>query len=430
MKDGLDDLANFKLGITDGARRSSFLQSRFFSVQEHQRKAVEAEIAGIDGSRLLNTNVDDLVAYIVEKFRIDVPALDEANMTVDQQEARRDVSGDPRRMAYHFERGRPVYVTGTEVTIEVPFSGDPNMFWVRPNTYDTMPPRGEVRGSTLIFRYWSDTPQGDQLRSTLEQWLADIKRYLQWQRESLKGFNDTLASNSRTAINSRREKLLANQNLVAGLGIALKRRTGTATTYTAPEVKRKIAPKLPPATAGAFKPEPILEEAEYQHILDVIDGMVKVMERSPKAFHDIDEEGLRTHFLVQLNGHYEGQASGETFNYQGKTDILIRSGDRNIFIAECKFWAGPAKMMETIDQLLNYLSWRDSKAAILLFNRNKDFSKVLAAIPETVKTHPNFQKNEGKRGETGFRYAFRHKDDAAKILHVTVMTFDIPRPAV
>jgi hypothetical protein len=72
---------------------------------------------------------------------------------------------------------------------------------------------------------------------------------------------------------------------------------------------------MPPATSGPFKPEPILEETEYQHILDVIESMVKVMERSPKAFHSIDEEALRTHFIVQLNGHYEGQATGETFNY-------------------------------------------------------------------------------------------------------------------
>ena len=400
-----------------------------FSVREHRRKEAEAEIASIDANRLLNTNVDDLVAYIVEKFRIDVPELDETNMTVDQEESRRDVSGDPRRMAHYFDRGGPVHVTGTEVIVEVPFSGDPQMFWVRPSTYDTGPPRGEVRGGTLIFRYWSEAPQANRLRSDIDRWLVDIKRYLQWQRETFKDFNGALAANARTAINSRREKLLANQNLVAGLGIALKRRPGTATTYMAPEIKRKIAPKLPPATSGAFKPEPILEEGEYQHILDVIESMVKVMERSPKAFHDTDEEGLRTHFLVQLNGHYEGQATGETFNYQGKTDILIRSGDRNIFIAECKFWNGPAKLTQTIGQLLGYVSWRDSKAAILLFNRNKHFSKVLSTIPETVRTHPNFQKDEGKRGETGFRYAFRHKDDAAKILHVTVVAFDIPRPA-
>jgi hypothetical protein len=405
-----------------------FFNADSFAVQELQRKTMESEIATMDGNRLLNTNVDDLVAYVVEKFRIDVPELNEANMTVDQREEQRDVSGDPRRFAYHMGGGS-VYVTGTEVIVEVPFSGDAQMFKVRPSTYDTAPPRGEVRGNMITFRYWSDTPQGDQVKAALNGWLSDVKRYLQWQHNTFSGFNDALAGRARTAIMQRREKLLANQNLVAGLGIQLKRRPGTAATYTAPEVKRKIAPKMPPATTGGFKPEPVLEEAEYRHILNVIEGMVKVMERSPKAFHGIDEEALRTHFLVQLNGHYEGGATGETFNYQGKTDILIRSGDRNIFIAECKFWDGPAKLTETIDQLLGYLSWRDSKVAVLPFNRNRDFSKVLEAIPETVKAHPNFQKDEGKRGETGFRYAFRHKDDAAKILHLTVMAFDVPRLA-
>ena len=132
---------------------------------------------------------------------------------------------------------------------------------------------------------------------------------------------------------------------------------------------------------------------------------------------------------MQLNGHYEGHATGETFNYQGKTDILIRSGNRNIFIAECKFWGGPVKMTETIDQLLSYVSWRDSKAAILVFNRNKNFSNVLSLIPDVVMAHPNFQKDEGTRGETGFRHAFRHTDDPAKLIHVTVLAFDIPTAA-
>jgi hypothetical protein len=411
--------------MTRGHDDSLFRGDDAFSVQEYGRKAVEDEIAGIDGNRLLNTNVDDLVTYIVEKFRADVPVLDQANMSVDQHEAQRDVSDDPLRVAYYRSGG--VYVNGTEVIVEVPFSGDPGMFKVRPRSFSTKPPSGEVRGHTLIFRYWTDSPQADQLRSALDRWLADINQHLQWQQESFKEFNDSLATLARPGITRRREKLLANQNLVAGLGIPLKRRPGDITTYTAPEVNRKIAPKMPSASIGQFTPEPILEEAEYQHILDVIEGMVRVMERSPRAFHDIDEEALRTHFLVQLNGHYEGQATGETFNYKGKTDILIRSGDRNIFIAECKFWNGPATLTETINQLLGYLSWRDSKAAILLFNRQKAFSKVVEAIPEVVKAHPNYQKDEGRRGETGYRYAFRHKDDAAKILHMTVMAFDIPK---
>lgn len=406
-----------------------FMQVDSFSVQEHRCLGMQSEVASMDGNRLLNTNVDDLVAYFAEKYGIEVPELLEDQMSADQREAQRDVSGDPRRMAYYMGDRGPVMVTGTEITVEIGFDGDPQMFRVQPSTFNTNPPTGAVQGNTISFSIWGDNLTGEEVRQKIDAWVADVKQWLEWQRGSFQGFNDQIAREARQAIEQRRAKLLQSQSLVAGLGIPLKRRPDAATTYTAPEVRRKLVPKLPPATTAPYKPEPVLEEAEYQNILTVIEGMVNVMERSPKAFHDIDEESLRTHFLVQLNGQYQGQATGETFNYQGKTDILIRSGDRNVFIAECKFWGGPKMLTETIDQLLGYLSWRDSKTAILLFNRNRDFSRVLAAIPETVRAHSNFQKDEGGRGETGFRYAFRHKDDPAKVLHLTVIAFDIPQPA-
>ena len=37
---------------------------------------------------------------------------------------------------------------------------------------------------------------------------------------------------------------------------------------------------------------------------------------SQHAFFDVGEEVLRFHFLVQLNGVFEGQATGEIFNFQ------------------------------------------------------------------------------------------------------------------
>jgi len=159
-----------------------FSDENSFAVQQHLKAAVESEIAGIDGNRLLNTNVEDLVTYIVDKYRLDIPVLDEANMSVDQQEAKRDVSGDPGRMAYY--SGRPAHVTGTEVIVEVPFTGDPQMFRIQPSTFNTNPPRGEVRGNTVIFRHWSDTPQTEQVRREIDRWLADIKQHLQWQQAS------------------------------------------------------------------------------------------------------------------------------------------------------------------------------------------------------------------------------------------------------
>jgi hypothetical protein len=76
------------------------------AVQQHQLHHLNTEIAEFDSNRLLNTNLDALVDYFVEKYRVEVPEPDESGMRVDQQEAKRDVSGDPHRLANIMGRGR------------------------------------------------------------------------------------------------------------------------------------------------------------------------------------------------------------------------------------------------------------------------------------------------------------------------------------
>ncbi|WP_026191781.1 hypothetical protein [Methylosinus sp. LW4] len=87
---------------------------------------------------------------------------------------------------------------------------------------------------------------------------------------------------------------------------------------------------------------------------------------------------------MQLNGQYVGNATGETFNATGKTDILIRSEGQNIFIAECKFWHGEKGFVDTVSQLLSYVTWRDTKTAVVIFNRNKNLSGVIQPVPESA----------------------------------------------
>ena len=176
----------------------------------------------------------------------------------------------------------------------------------------------------------------------------------------------------------RKQKLLNDAQMAGSIGYPIRRREGVPSTYAVPVEKR--APKLapPPVSSSSFKPEPVLAMEECENILEIIRNMVHVMERSPKAFESMGEEDLGTHFLVQLNAQYEGKATGETFNFQRKTDILNRDGDKNVFIAECKFWDGPTAFKEAVDQLLGYLVWRDTKSALIVFVRTGDVTSVIA----------------------------------------------------
>ena len=106
--------------------------------------------------------------------------------------------------------------------------------------------------------------------------------------------------------------------------------------------------------------------------------------------------------------------------------IMHRVKGKNIFIAECKFWQGPKSLFKTIDQLLGYASWRDTKTAVLLFNRKVRFSTVLDKIPDTVSNHPCFKRKVSVTGETVFRYIFHQPADTNRELVLTVLAFDVP----
>lgn len=186
------------------------------------------------------------------------------------------------------------------------------------------------------------------------------------------------------------------------------------------------APSIPIERARTPATEPSFDYEKYEHILSVCENMVDVMERDPTPYRGMEEEHLRSLFLVQLNGHYKGGASGETFNYLGKTDILLRHEGKVAFVAECKFWGGPAAFPRIVDQLLGYTSWRDTKTAILLFSRNKDTSAVVAQIPELLRSHPNHIRTIKRAHETQFRCVLRHRDDPNREVTLTVLVFDVP----
>lgn len=401
-----------------------FRRADWFSVERNQSEAMAKEIAAYDGNRLLNTSPDDLAKYFQDKYRIDVPTLREDEIVADQREAKIDVSHDQNR--WIDDRSRPVYVTGTEIEITIPFDGDAEAFQIQPTTYTMSPPAGEIRGSNLVLTVSGTNLSADQVRGEIDRNLDEIKGYLKNLAVNAQQFNGGLLRAAREVIDRRREKLLKDQSLVAGLGFAMKERADAPKTYSAPSVRRRIVPCAPAASNAPYKPEPVLDKENYEHILNVIDNMAHVMERSPSAFVGMDEESLRSHFLVQLNGHFEGAATGETFNYKGKTDILIRVDGKNIFIGECKFWGGARKLIETIDQILSYSSWRDTKVAVLIFSKNKNFSSVVDLIQETVENHPNYKRTLGRDNETRFRFVFSHNNDESREMLVTVTAFDVP----
>jgi hypothetical protein len=392
---------------------------------EAQRNKLKDEVDGFKSDYILNVSETDLCDHLVSQYRVEPPVLLKETMYVQgPSEVGIDVSREPWRAVR--DRSRPAYIRGTRVTVEVPFQGDPKVFQLRPSTFSTIFPRGKIAGSELILEYDSVEHNSDALKQTINSDIARIESYLQQATSEINQHNDSLPGLVGDMVAARKKKLLADMGLVSALGIPIRPREGEKMTYATPEIRRKPAIQRPEVRVGRFTPEPVLTGTEYDEILKIIENMIVVMERSPSAFAKMKEEALRDHVLVQLNGRYEGMAPGETFNALGKTDILIRIEGKNVFIAECKFWKGPRELIKTLDQLLSYTSWRDTKTAVPVFNRGRDHTTVLQQIGETVPQHPCFKKDLGKRDETHYRYLFHQPGDRNREVVLSVLAFDVP----
>jgi len=201
----------------------------------------------------------------------------------------------------------------------------------------------------------------------------------------------------------------------------------TSSIFTVPTIKKRIIPKPEVSSKDKYHNFPTMSMEMYIDVLKVIYDAGKALERKPSLYKDKDEEGLRDYFLYLLETRYEGTtATGETFNRKGKTDILLKysKDGTNLFVAECKFWHGKEEFFNAIDQLFeNYLTWRDSKTALIIFVQNKDFTRVLKLIQEEISSHNLFVKSNGSNGETSLSFIFRLPQDQDKEIYFEVMLF-------
>lgn len=388
-------------------------------------QALKDEVESLDANRFLNTSPEDLKSYLITKHGVTPITILRDQWYADVKEVKVDVRHDPMR--WIDDRGSPALVNGERTEVRIPFEGETELFYAQPNTFSLNPPRAEIVKNEIVLRFESASDSPREIRPLIDNALAQIEEYIGWQRPMIDDHNRALPDFALQTIKHRRERLLAQLHRAEALGIPIRKRDNAPQTYAVPTVRRVSVPTLPPATTSQFIPEPTWALEQYEQALKIMQSMAFVMERSPEAFKSMDEEAIRQHFLVQLNGQFEGKATGETFNMSGKTDILLREGERNVFIAECKFWKGPKAFNEAIDQLLSYGTWRDGKTVILVFNRDTQTSTVLEGIDRTVKAHSKFKRETDWEHESGFRYVLHTINDTNRELILTVLVFDVPQ---
>lgn len=138
------------------------------------------------------------------------------------------------------------------------------------------------------------------------------------------------------------------------------------------------------------RPDHEMTDAQlYAEALRLLRHARNQMERLPSTTREKPEPEIRDVLLVALGAAFAGRCTAESQNGEGKTDLLLRIGDRNVLVGECKIWRGSTKFREEdIPQLLGYCTRYDRYAVIPLFIRQARPEEIVDKAAKELAEHP------------------------------------------
>jgi hypothetical protein len=401
---------------------------------ERAEERVRRRLDDWDPLALLNAAEADVAGELLADATFELPGLVRAQACLqdpleDHASHRVDFAGGERR------------TTITRFTLLIPTTGDLALlaeslpvqerqtafFGQFVKVVDARPPVWELDGGTLQL-YCNDATDVARAKAYFNIQLDLIEELLALIQAGTRAHNERMADLIPRAVAQRRAEFLADRDHYASIGFPISRRSD-AGTYRIPIARKKITLARSPApdAGNRYAPEPFLADADYEAVLGVLHSARNALERAPSTTSKLDEPEIRDLLLVLLNAQFEGKAAGEVFNGFGKTDILIRDGDRNVFIGECKIIRQKGGVEDVVasalNQLLGYLTWRDTKAALLLLIRDMDVSAVVGRACQEITKHPNYKRPGSTRTEERYDFVIHANGDKNREIQLACLPF-------
>jgi hypothetical protein len=402
-----------------------FSDGELSAVLDNNLTGIKASVHNIPREQFLATSVETLIEHLSSSLDIEPLVLHEEQMQMDNAETQVEVTG---RFEYDTGSGGRVHTTGHRLTFYIPYTGDPRLWKLRPNMWISVMPRGEADSRrsvlTLSFTNTSNT-EFERYKQELESCLSDVRQLIASQRQLLDQYHNRIPDQVRSTIEHRRAEVEKLHGLTSAFNIPMVKKSGMP-EFKPIEVARRITRPLPRPPAAGYKPEPAITSETYEELLAIIRHAGASFEGTPQTYAPLGEEGLRDNVLSHINVVFEGKATGETFRKYGKTDVRLEEESRSAFVGECKLWGGEKVLLDALTQLLGYVTWRDCKAALVIFNKDvAGFSNVQTTVDTSLRAHPKFLRaiNTGRSGE--WRFVFQSQEDAGREVTVHVFAFNL-----
>ncbi len=405
-------------------RSNLFNYERISDYLKRDFERIKAKIDEAEENYFLKVDQREYVEYMADISLIGLPEIDFDEVTSDKYEA--EVPAEYFPANYDVEGGKTY--KRTIIQFFIPCQGNTDMLVYIPNSMFAYTGQFHKEGSNIILEIIVLDTNSDQIRQRYSNELVSLQSYYDLLIKDIKNYNNELIEAITSVFLKRKEKITVSNKFLESIGVPLRKNKNIPSTFSVPKPKLREKIILKPSiNEKTSESEPSLSATVYKDILKCINDVGKNFERMPSLYQNKSEENLRDHILMVLDPNFQmGSATGETFNRSGKTDIQLRYDSSVIFIAECKFWKGEKSFLLAIDQLLGYLTWRDTKASVIVFVQQKDFTTVLGKIKSTASHHSNYLSFVSMSDENWFNFKFHINDDRNREVNLAVQLYHLP----
>lgn len=403
-----------------GTKVKSFCEISSYDFTRQLTDQIKSEIEGKGKEYILGVDEEEYKNFLVEKYSLEPLTIDYNSETIDEPTISKEWIED----RFYGEKYQAEVFN---FTIRYNFTGSSVLFKVQPSTWSMTAADIYVdeQRNTVSFSFKLYKKDPEEFKKTKNDYQRRAFTNLGNTNQVATSWMNSLSGTVNSLFQQTKNKYLQENDFFAAINVKVNK--DTTSVFTAPTIKKKVIPQPTVSKNKEFSSEPMMAKEMYDDILKVIYDLGKSMEKKPSTYKGKDEEGIRDQFLLVLETRYDSTtATGETFNKGGKTDIILKyaKDGSNLFVAECKFWHGASELHKAISQLFDrYLTWRDSKAALILFVTNKDFTNVIETIKNEAVKHPYFLKLVGNRGETSFSYHFHLPQYRDKTVYFEIIAF-------
>lgn len=396
----------------------TFQEKSFFEFRSDYTGRIRNEIAEQEKEYILGVDENEYKKFLYEKYFLEP-------LTIIKESEER-LTPKKVKLSRNERSLHPTHqIQGYRCVVKYKFSGHPILFKLSPSHYMMVsyPVSVDYTNKIISLEFNIDKRDPQLYNDTRNDAFKQAFTNLEEINKEAEDWNSGLANLIDRAFQTIKREYLRENDFFQAINIRMD--AETEGLFNAPVIKKKSIPQ-PKSDKRNFSSSPVLHENMYHDILKVLYDMGSSMERKPATYKNKSEEDIRDFLITMLETRFEGStASGETFNSGGKTDILVKYEDgTNLFVGECKWWKGEAEFHAAINQLFEkYLTWKDSKTALIFFVKNKEMSAVIQKIQEESKKHQYFLKSEGQRQNGSFSYIFHLPNDKGTPVYLEIMAF-------